>query len=809
MRSKTVAILTALVLCLSLAAALGVPLASPAQASPMETINLTCTLSSGDWTQRWFDLAPGDEIIQFTRPNLVAGNNAEGILGTGINAMGTISGDLSGSIRANYVQLMAWWDGLPSSSGYFVGKFELDDGHGNTFRGILVVDCDWSDTSDSRWGYVAAWGRGIFSGQVLMGNASYSNGGPIYMTLRRYSGSEVSGPYSTNGTYANTLGNNRVLGIGDELQLVQVTRADMVIPGDAPALYQLGSSLSGSVTGGLAGTMTQTYNKIMMPGTTPPTQGLVIGKFTTSSASGTLSGIAVYDSLGVTGVNATAQGLMFALKENATGVYAGEDYFVTAACTATSETVTINGNLYALTATTTPTWELPDGLDENPMAMNGYLYPADAAQVTLADLTLPEELLVVWHDGGPGVGWKWFRPGWPEGTLATLDPGKYYIGIVSTATVWEIALEGPKEPYKVGAVFAVTGFNSALGTPQQQTVEMLEQQINDAGGINGHLLDVITYDTESDTAKCASLANRLIEQGVVAIIGPTGTGESMAIKPIAGQAQIPLVSCAAGSVIVEPIGNNTFVFNTPQLDYVFIERIYTYLQEQGITKIAIITDTAGFGAAGKKWLENADMLSKYGLTIVADGHQTYEHYDVDMQAQLTKIKNTDAQAVVCWGTNPGPAIVARNMRTLVMNIPLFCSHGIAYREFIDSAGDAANGVIFCAGKLPIADQLPGTDPQKALLEKYKTDFEAAYGTGTANTFGGHAYDALMMVVGALNSVGPDKAKIRDYIENDIVNWPGTGGIFNMSPQDHNGLPRDPKKAMVLIKIVDRHWTWLE
>ena len=367
----------------------------------------------------------------------------------------------------------------------------------------------------------------------------------------------------------------------------------------------------------------------------------------------------------------------------------------------------------------------------------------------------------------------------------------------------------PKEAYKVGALFASSGFNSTLGQTQKPTVEMLVDQINKAGGINGHLLEVIVYDTKSDTATAATLANKLIEDGVLAIIGPTSTGESMAVKPIANQAGVPLVSCAAGSVIVEPIGNYTWVFNTPQLDYVAIERLYIYLQEQSITKIALLTDTAGFGAAGRKWLVNQTLLAKYGLTIVADGDQTYGTSDVDMQAQLTKINGTDAQAIVCWGTNPGPAIIARNMRTLGMTIPLLNSHGIAFKSFIDTAGTAANGVIFCAGKLPIVDQLPDTDPQKALLEKYKNDFDAWYGSGIANTFGGHAYDSLMMVVDALKAVGPDKAKIRDYIENDIVNWPGTAGVFNMSPQDHNGLPRDPKQAMILVKIVDGQWTWLQ
>ena len=365
------------------------------------------------------------------------------------------------------------------------------------------------------------------------------------------------------------------------------------------------------------------------------------------------------------------------------------------------------------------------------------------------------------------------------------------------------------EPYKVGALFAESGNNEPLGLPEAETVTMLEKQINDAGGINGHPLDVIMYDTTSDTATAVTLASKLIQQGVVAIIGPTSTGESMAVKPIATQANVTLVSCAAGSVIVVPAGNNTWIFNTPQLDYVAIERDYTYLQEQNITKIALLTDTAGFGAAGRVLLKRSDILNQYGLTIVPGGDLTYGTSDPDMMNQLTIIKGTDAQAIVCWGTNPGPAIVARNMQTLGMTIPLICSHGIAFQSFITTAGTAANGVIFCAGKLPIVDQLPNTDPQKALLEKYKTDFEAEYGVGNANTFGGHAYDALNMVVDALKAVGPDKAKIRDYIENDIVNWPGIGGVFNMSPQDHNGLPKDPKQAMILVKIVNGQWTWLQ
>jgi branched-chain amino acid transport system substrate-binding protein len=383
-----------------------------------------------------------------------------------------------------------------------------------------------------------------------------------------------------------------------------------------------------------------------------------------------------------------------------------------------------------------------------------------------------------------------------------------------------------EEPYKIGALFASTGINAPLGEPEKQTIEMMEEEINANGGINGHPVDLIFYNYESDAAKCATYAEKLInEDKVVAIIGPTGTGDSLAIVDLAKNSEIPLISCAAGISIVTPTATNDkhWVFTTPQVSVMVVQRLYDYLLAKNITKIALLTDTLGFGKDGKANLNG--QAATFGMTITAD--QTYGANDVDMLTQLTLIKNSSPQAVVCWGTSPGPAIVARNMATLGMtNIPLYCSHGIAFQSFITAAGSSANGVIFPCGKLPIVDYLPDSDPQKALLTDYRDDFNARYGNGTANTFGGHAYDALNMVVTALkNGVveTPDKinssddtlatvrAEIRDYVENSINSsgfpetggFPGTAGVFNMSATDHNGLP---KSCLVMVKIVDGKWT---
>jgi branched-chain amino acid transport system substrate-binding protein len=352
------------------------------------------------------------------------------------------------------------------------------------------------------------------------------------------------------------------------------------------------------------------------------------------------------------------------------------------------------------------------------------------------------------------------------------------------------------ETYKVGALFAVTGFNSPLGTPEKETAKMLEEQINAKGGIKGHKLEVVAYDTESDETKAVTLAKKLIEQDkVLAIIGPSSTGESLALVDTVEKAQLPLVSAAASAQIVQPV--KKWVFKTPQSDALAVAEVYEYLKAKGLTSVALLTSSGGFGTTGKAALDAA--APQAGIKIVAS--ETFGDKDTDMTVQLTKIKGTDAKALIVWGTNPGPALIAKNAKQLGLTLPIFNSHGIANEKFLELAGDAANGVIFPAGRLLVADGLPDADPQKAVLTGYAKDFKAKYNKA-ADTFGGHAYDALSLVASALEKAGPDKAKIRDELEN-TKGFVGTGGVFNMSSQDHNGLA---KGAFVMIKVANGKWT---
>lgn len=354
--------------------------------------------------------------------------------------------------------------------------------------------------------------------------------------------------------------------------------------------------------------------------------------------------------------------------------------------------------------------------------------------------------------------------------------------VVVALLVLAITSCAPKEqePYKIGAAFAVTGPAAWLGEPEKNTVKMIEEQINAKGGINGHPLQIIVEDTVGAEDKTVNAIKKLItKDNVLAIVGPSRSGTTMAAIPIAEEYKVPMVSCAAAEAIINPV--KKWVFKTPQNDSDAVRKIYAKLKEMNIDKIAVMSGTTGFGKAGRDQLKK--IAAEQGLTIVAD--ETYGPGDTDMTAQLTKIKGTDAQAIINWSIVPAQTTVIKNRSQLGISIPLFQSHGFGNINYARAAGEAANGVLFPCGRLLAVETLADDNPQKALLKKYTDDYTAKF-QSDISTFGGHALDAINLVVEALEAVGPDRAKIRDHIESR-TNFVGTGGIFNYSETDHVGL----------------------
>jgi branched-chain amino acid transport system substrate-binding protein len=347
------------------------------------------------------------------------------------------------------------------------------------------------------------------------------------------------------------------------------------------------------------------------------------------------------------------------------------------------------------------------------------------------------------------------------------------------------------QTYLVGAIFSITGPASYLGEPERNSLEMVAEALNAKGGINGHPVKLVIYDDEGDVTKARLHASKLINEGVQAIIGPSLTQTSMTALEITQKDKLPLISCAAGSAITSPVQDRFWVFKTAQTDQMAVGRIFQYLQKQGLTKVAILTVSTGFGVAGKEQL--LAQAPQYGIEVVAQ--EVFGEKDTDMTPQLTKIRGTPAQTVICWGTGPAPALVAKDMKQLGLIIPLIQSHGAASKKFIELAGEAGEGIIMPAGKLAIYQQLPDTDPQKAVCQEYAEKYRARF-KAPESGFGGYAYDALRMLNMALAKVGSEREKNRAELEN-TKNFVGVSGIFNMTPEDHNGLTM---AAFVMVKI---------
>ena len=354
-----------------------------------------------------------------------------------------------------------------------------------------------------------------------------------------------------------------------------------------------------------------------------------------------------------------------------------------------------------------------------------------------------------------------------------------------------------QEPIRIGAFLSVTGPASFLGDPEQKTLEMQVEKINADGGVLGRKLQLVAYDSAGDAEKARTFAKRLIEQDKVdVLVGGSTTGETMAAVPLAEAAGVPFVSLAGAVVIVEPV--KKWVFKTPHTDRMACDKIFVDMKARGFSKVALISGSGGFDKSMRG--ECLKVAPNHGMQIVAD--ETYGAADTDMTAQLTKIKGSGAQAVLNAGFGQGPAIVTRNHKQVGVNLPMYQSHGVASKEYIKLSGDAAEGVRLPAAALLVADLLAANDAQKPVVTAYRNAYEGKY-KSEVSTFGGHAYDGLMLAVNAIKAAGgTDKAKVRDAIEA-TKGYVGTGGVVNMSATDHMGLDLS---AFRMLEVKSGNWS---
>jgi branched-chain amino acid transport system substrate-binding protein len=354
-----------------------------------------------------------------------------------------------------------------------------------------------------------------------------------------------------------------------------------------------------------------------------------------------------------------------------------------------------------------------------------------------------------------------------------------------------------EDTIKLGAFFDLSGRASFIGTPSKLVAEMLVEKINAEGGIGGKKIELIIADTEADPAKAANIATKFIHKDhVVAIIGPTLTDTGMSVKKIVHEGKTPIVMTVGGDPVIMggKFGPFDWVFKSPQRSQIAVERLFMYLKDKGLTKIALLSADDGFGKDGLRWMEQ--LAPQYGIEILVK--ESFGARDTDMTAQLTTAKNAAPQALVVWTTGPAGAISAKNVAQLGIDLPLFQCHGLPDPKYVELAGPASEGNRMPATKLMVGSELPDTDPQKAVISEFvKLYTEKGYAKQfPINTHSGYAWDAIMLVVKAIEKVGTEPEALRAEIEK-TKNYVGISGIYNLTPEDHNGLDVN---SMVMVQV---------
>lgn len=379
---------------------------------------------------------------------------------------------------------------------------------------------------------------------------------------------------------------------------------------------------------------------------------------------------------------------------------------------------------------------------------------------------------------------------------------RIYIMMTVVAFFFLGSLAQAAESIKIGVLLGLNGPEEHIAKPAEAAVKMAAEAINAGGGILGRPIELVFGNTQSNPVRASIEVQRLLDrEKVTAIIGPTGTGSALAVLRFIQNSRIPTVGLVGGTQVVEPV--RQFMFKSPQKTVTAVECIYTYLRDKGVKKIAIMTAWDNFGQEGKDSLER--LAPAFGIEIVNSQVFIDTLYN-DMGYQLMKIKQADPQAVVCWTIGKIGATLTRDFRKMGLSIPLIHSFGLADPRYLELAGSAAEGIIMPTVKLMVHDQISENDPQKAMLVKFRDDYENKKKIGQIGAHSGYAWDAMqLLALGLRKTGGKGGLELARAIE-DVKDYVGVSGIYRMSARDHCGLGVD---SMVMVEVKNGKWTLIK
>ena len=357
---------------------------------------------------------------------------------------------------------------------------------------------------------------------------------------------------------------------------------------------------------------------------------------------------------------------------------------------------------------------------------------------------------------------------------------------------------------KVGVTVASTGPAASLGIPERNTVALLPTEIA------GQKVEYLVLDDATDTTVAVRNMRKLItEDKVDVVIGTSVTPGSLAMVDVAGETKTPMISVAANARIVEPVeGAREWVFKTPQNDQLMAAALADAMEKQGVKTLGFI----GFNDAyGDGWLDVMKAAAEAkGIKMVAT--ERYSRSDTSVTGQVLKLTSANPDGILIAGAGTPVALPQGELKNRGYKGIIYQTHGAANNDVLRVCGKDCEGMFLPAGPLLVADQLPDDNPVKASALEYKNLYEGKYGEGSINTFGGHMWDAALLVqdaipraleTGAKPGTPEFRAAMRDAIEQ-TKDLPASQGVFTMSDKDHAGMD---ERARVIVKVENGKWTY--
>jgi branched-chain amino acid transport system substrate-binding protein len=376
--------------------------------------------------------------------------------------------------------------------------------------------------------------------------------------------------------------------------------------------------------------------------------------------------------------------------------------------------------------------------------------------------------------------------------------------LAAAATLMAVTLAGGQaaaETIRVGVTISTTGPAASLGIPQRNSIALLPRTIA------GQVIDYIVLDDATDATRAVANARKLIDEDKVdVLIGSSTTPSSLAMIDVAAEKKVPMVSLAASARIIAPMdASRAWVFKTPQNDSLMAAAIAGHMASHGVKSVGFIAFNDAYGDG---WLaEFTAAAQKAGITIT--NTEKFARTDTSVTGQVLKTMAARPDAVLIAGSGTPAALPQKTLRDRGFAGVIYQTHGIANNDFLRVGGKDVEGTILPAGPILVAAQLPDGNPSKKVAMDYVARYEAANGPGSVATFGGHAFDAMLLVEAAIPAAlakgkpGTDafRAGLRDGLEG-LRNTSLTHGISTMSATDHNGFD---DRARVMVTIKDGAW----